>query len=397
MALPATPHFPPKGGEPPDKKPTFASIVAPTRTNERLFTCGNQNAPNPWVRASAPHSLVYELTNIKISQTAFRSAARQSFPIADTCGLIIYKSGRRTIAEIGFNNQQLQSKHIDTPIKLPDDQIVRGNVPVPDTWEVVKVRLTNIPLLPLELLRKVILRSCNPYGHVLECGIYTEQGWFTGTGYAYLNRAPDNSPFPSNAKNETHAALMHTIHIQVGKTQPWSHKIYATWSHMPLHCRYCHRPGHTRLNCSYKPQPRCYHCQEVGHIRKKCPTLHDKPVKSTDSTALTNSQSTKRQRATSPIENNSTNKAASFIPVKPLLCNEYKKMPHLSSLPPQADTAVSIISSPALSSIDDQPPAQPPTIDSDTSGSPPHTKEGDHLKDDHLKDDHLKDDHMDDT
>ncbi|CDH60632.1 predicted protein [Lichtheimia corymbifera JMRC:FSU:9682] len=335
MTLPATPHFPPKDGEPPDKKPTFASIVAPTRTTERLFTCGNQNAPNPWVRASAPHSLVYELTNIKISQTAFRSAARQSFPIADTCGLIIYKSGRRTIAGIGFNNQQLQSKHIDTPIKLPDDQIVQGNVPVPDTWEVVKVRLTNIPLLPLELLRKVILRSCNPYGHVLECGIYTEQGWFTGTGYAYLNRAPDNSPFPSNAKNETHAALMHTIHIQV--------------------------------------------------------------VKSTDSTALTNSQSTKRQRATSPIENNSTNKAASFIPVKPLLCNEYKKMPQLSSLPPQADTAVSIISSPALSSIDDQPPAQPPTIDSDTSGSPPHTKEDDHLKDDHLKDDHLKDDHMDDT
>ncbi|SAL96917.1 hypothetical protein [Absidia glauca] len=40
---------------------------------------------------------------------------------------------------------------------------------------------------------------------------------------------------------------------------------------MPLHCSYCHKPNHSRLDCSVRSAIRCWSCLTTEHIAKRCP------------------------------------------------------------------------------------------------------------------------------
>ncbi|KAJ8656922.1 hypothetical protein O0I10_007256, partial [Lichtheimia ornata] len=126
----------------------------------------------------------------------------------------------------------------------------------------------HIPLYNRTTLTQALIDALKPFGNILELGIYLEQHYFTGKGFVYLN---------TNPKNYTLSKTFHIQPQQLSHSIPVSRKdgtyptrVHATWSKMPLHCRYCHEPGHTRLQCPYRPKPRCYYCQETGHLRKDC-------------------------------------------------------------------------------------------------------------------------------
>lgn len=57
-----------------------------------------------------------------------------------------------------------------------------------------------------------------------------------------------------------------------------------------------------QITCTSKPQPRCHHCQSLGHLKKQCPVQHafqdSTPSKDT---SVMNNRSVKRHRTTSPM------------------------------------------------------------------------------------------------
>jgi hypothetical protein len=51
-----------------------------------------------------------------------------------------------------------------------------------------------------------------------------------------------------------------------------SEVFHATWQNMPTWCRYCHKEGHTELDCPLsKARIICYSCHQQGHRSFECP------------------------------------------------------------------------------------------------------------------------------
>lgn len=97
--------------------------------------------------------------------------------------MVFRKVNRKLLAEVVFTSATMQKKYIDIPIHLPDKRTIIGNLPISDGGEVVKVHLTNMPILPRESIIDLMTQVTNKYGHLLECGIYIDHGWFTGSTY----------------------------------------------------------------------------------------------------------------------------------------------------------------------------------------------------------------------
>lgn len=246
MVLPDSTRFS-KGGIPPDKPLSFATAAASSREVERLFTRG-KNDSRPWLRAINKNALLFDLTQLQISETTFLTVARKYYPSKRTCGMIFRKENRRLIAEVVFNSEKIQKKYSDVTLHFPNNLSAQGNIPIPDEWEVVKLHLRNLPIVPQPILQESITSVISKYGHILELGIYKDHGWFTGSGYVYLNRAVSNAPISPSATQSPPLPLDHTIDVKLNYSddRTWIHKMYATWSRMPLFCRYCHMPGHNK-------------------------------------------------------------------------------------------------------------------------------------------------------
>ncbi|KAJ8657809.1 hypothetical protein O0I10_006624 [Lichtheimia ornata] len=363
-------------GKPPEKPLSFAAAAAAPSKETLTLWGGGLNGFQPWCHADNDNALLFELTNTKISDIAFRSAARQVFSPNDTCGLIIRTTHRRTIAEVVFNSYALREKHIGSKVTLPNGQIIAGHVPIPEHWDIVRVNLSNLPAVQHRKLTTMILHALQPYGHVIEVCIHLEQGWFTGTGYAIINKAADNSPRKPNATKSPPLPLDHTIPITSEKGKETTN-MYATWAQMPLYCRYCHASGHSRLSCPSKPSPRCFHCQVLGHIKAMCPyrkeSLQQTPKVSFTANAQ---QSTKRPRVTPSLPPTSTK-------------HEPKSIEPSKSSPPRAPPNVPASPNPALkdhkqpaNAMEQDPPPSPATIKpDDLPPSPPIQDDDERMED----------------
>ncbi|KAJ8658320.1 hypothetical protein O0I10_006003 [Lichtheimia ornata] len=268
MDLPAKPKKS-VGGKPSHDQPSsYASLFNKTRESITLFS-QHQNSRQVWRRAENPHSLLFDITHLKITDAEFRLAVGHSTLHKGAHGIVVHRTRSYTIAEVAFETQDLADKNLDQPVVLADGTKVFGSQPIPEEWDVVKINLTHIPLYTRTILSSSLSTALKPFGQLLELGIYLEQNFFTGKGYAYINTTPK---YANNSNKVFHVPPQQLVHsITVSRNDgSYPTRMFATWSQMPLYCRYCHLSGHTRLQCKQKPQPRCHFCQELGHIRKDC-------------------------------------------------------------------------------------------------------------------------------
>ncbi|KAJ8663557.1 hypothetical protein O0I10_000800 [Lichtheimia ornata] len=253
------------------------------------------------------------ICHLQLSDAQISTCSQGKSPVSkDAHGVIVHRSRKHVIAEVAFNSQEACKKHLDTPISLNDAQQVYGSFPIPDEWDVVKLNLDHIPLYTRDVLCSSLITALQPFGEIVQLGIYLEQNFFTGKGFAYINVNPNPDANSNKALPFIPNELTHCITIS-RKDGSFPSRMHATWSKMPLYCRYCHHQGHTRIQCPNKPKPRCHHCQELGHLRKDCPVRHgsaplpnnniaisDIPDKDSPTFRLSKSGISKRQRTLSP-------------------------------------------------------------------------------------------------
>ncbi|CDH56545.1 predicted protein [Lichtheimia corymbifera JMRC:FSU:9682] len=295
MALPAKPQKS-VGGKPSHDKPaSYASLFNNTRESVTLFS-HNQNSRQVWRRAENPHALLFDISHLKITDAEFRLAVGHSTLQKGAHGIVIHRTRSYTIAEVAFETQEIANKHVDQAVILADGTKVFGCQPIPEEWEVVKISLTHIPLYTRNILSSSLPTALKPFGQLLELGIYLEQNFFTGKGYAYINTTPQHTNNNHTVLHVPPQQLVHSITVSRNDgTYPT--RMFATWSKMPLYCRYCHLSGHTRLQCKQKPQPRCHFCQEIGHVRKNCQIRQGK--KPTPESTTSDQENSKQDTTTS--------------------------------------------------------------------------------------------------
>lgn len=86
MALPDEPHFS-KSAKPREQTSSFAADAAVSSKETVTISGGGINGFQPWHHADNDNALIFALTRHKISDIAFRRAARQVFSPNDTYGL----------------------------------------------------------------------------------------------------------------------------------------------------------------------------------------------------------------------------------------------------------------------------------------------------------------------
>lgn len=336
MALPAKSQKQQGHKPPPDKPRSYSSLFNEPEV-ARLYERTPANTRTVWRRAEHPSSLFYDLSQVKVTDAQFRTALSES-PLKEVIhGAVIHRTRKHVIAEVAFNDAKVRGHYMHLPVTLADETKVFGTLPIPEDWDVIRINLSNIPLYNRLHLTEALIAALKPFGQILELGLYLEQHLFTGKGYVYLNVNPDSNDY-KHYSSVPPLQPTHTISVS-RKDGSYPARIYATWSKMPLHCRYCHNPGHTRIQCSYRPQPRCYHCQEIGHLRKDC-TIRHGPQPTTDKTASPDytTQETPIKRKRVPTSPSPSPTPFSFTP--PI--NNDTSQPRLKDKPHDPHTDIAI-------------------------------------------------------
>ncbi|KAG1369121.1 hypothetical protein G6F61_012609 [Rhizopus arrhizus] len=154
-----------------------------------------------------------------------------------------------------------------TGLTFPDvNLVVYPRAALGESAKVVNLKLTHLPMLPAEEVKKGLAKSLAVFGDIMDVGISTDTatGFFMGTGYAVLNIQQDPSAFD--------VQKFQTLSHQISWCESPDDFFHATWNNMPTWCRYCHKEGHTKIEC---PQSRariiCYSCHQNGHRSFECP------------------------------------------------------------------------------------------------------------------------------
>ena len=129
-----------------------------------------------------------------------------------------------------------------------------------------------MPLVRENELLATLQESLKPFGHIMDIGCFREPttNFFIGSGFAVLDCQHDKG-------NHPYQELKHIIDW----ASDYEYTFYATWAEMPLHCTWCHAPGHHRRDCSKlnRSLKECWSCHERGHISRECPYSNDKKRK----------------------------------------------------------------------------------------------------------------------
>ena len=239
---------------PPDPGISYASVVQ--RQRRVLFCQSVESVSTPpiWRRGTAPLSAYFDLSPHNISPNVFKVAARKAIPFGHSFGLKTHQEGKKVLAEIYFSSEEARIYHCNQGVPL-EGFTVYGFPALPSDDTVLRIKLTNLPFISEAQLKEGIFDLLAPYGVVLEGGIMIDHGWYDGTGYAVI-RIPSGTTVPP----VTHELSWNDVSV-----------VYATWSAMPLHCSYCHKPNHSRVDCPIRADLRCWTCLATGHLRIHCP------------------------------------------------------------------------------------------------------------------------------
>ena len=135
-----------------------------------------------------------------------------------------------------------------------------------DQSQVIKLKLSHLPMLPVNEVLNGLKTSLTMFGRILDIGITTEHatGFFMGSGYAVLDiYQTEDVPEPKKYQQVSH---------QISWMESSTEVFRAQWNNMPTWCRYCHQDGHTKFECAAsKARILCYSCHEQGHRSYECP------------------------------------------------------------------------------------------------------------------------------
>lgn len=238
-------------------------IIAPAIDDEQPLSTFQSRI---WRPSRSPGALLLDISAVpKLTDQQHLETLVTQHP--EVYGVRFFSNNSRkyleAYCETSAHRQDLQEKGVvyqDIKLRL---------LPCPaleDGVTVIKVSLSDLPMLPRAQVLAGLTTSLSPFGRVVDVGITTEPttGVFMGSGYANIHIPTGN---PDEQQPVQFAALAHTISWCESKKETF----YATWINMPTWCRYCHEVGHTKYNCEKsKARTICYECHNQGHRSADC-------------------------------------------------------------------------------------------------------------------------------
>lgn len=216
--------------------------------------------------------MLFEIPTGKIKPAKFYSAACKALPVGVGLGMLTHRVNNQVIVEAVLDSESTCSRIISSGLVVDDQLTLYPVRPLPPDYEVTRLKLSQLPILPKTELEAGLRRSLTPFGQVVQLGLYEETngGWFLGRSYAVLVHRP----------GQHYQELCHRISYGVVGTTERS--FYATWENMGTYCRYCHETDHSIQACPTRPVRTCYNCHRPGHIAVACPhppsaLAHKKP------------------------------------------------------------------------------------------------------------------------
>ncbi|KAG1145285.1 hypothetical protein G6F37_012171 [Rhizopus arrhizus] len=226
-----------------------------------------------WIQSSELNSAVFDLAQMPITPASFFTALAAQYP--DAIGAVPVRQGTTNGTVIAFDTEESRTKACTIGITI-DRFTVIGTPTLKPESTIIRVSLEKLPLLRPQALTPMITSSLSKYGRVLDVGLYRDPvtQLFFGKGYVLLDT--------STADGIQFLPLEHEIDLGQRRL------VYASWRGMAKHCFYCHKPGHTKVDCprlSNQKIKRCYSCDSIEHLFRDCPRRQ------------TPATSSKRQRA----------------------------------------------------------------------------------------------------
>lgn len=253
-------------------KPNRISLLATPSTSPTDVTMDESDTPVPttlqsnvWKTGSNSGSFFLDISSRKEGDSIIYRLILAQF---SSCrGALPNREGGRRLLEINIDPSD-GSQTYDfsrNGLLFPDNVRIIPTKALPASSNVVKLRLSRLPLMFPHQLEEGLTESLSQYGEVLDLGILTDplSGMFQGTGYAILETSRD-SEFKSSKP------LTHNIPFP-----GLENGFFANWDAMPEYCKYCHSDGHIRANCPVaRPLRLCYSCNKPGHVAASCKKNH---------------------------------------------------------------------------------------------------------------------------
>lgn len=190
---------------------------------------------------------------------------QQQHPNVHAC--LTLSDDTRRYLEIYIDKDQDTNDILNNGIIFKDLKLqIFPNLAMEDDAQLVRVKLSNLPLYNKKTVLEGLTKSLAIYGEIMDIDIITDAttGFFMGSGYAVLNKTQAGTDPATNKYQE----LSHLISWCESTTEIFR----ATWNNMPLWCRYCHQNNHTKFECTAsKAKTLCYACHEQSHRSFECP------------------------------------------------------------------------------------------------------------------------------
>ncbi|KAG2212517.1 hypothetical protein INT45_003111 [Circinella minor] len=216
-----------------------------------------------WKTGRSPGSVIFDISPCPGVLDDTIATLMKTFP--NNNGIIPHKEGVRVLAEINLNSEEERILAIDKGIDFTPEINIRATRALHKKAKIKKLRLTDLPLLPEQVLTQGLRTTFQPYGEILDIGInrnHTTKAYM-GNGFAILDiQEKEGQPLEN---------LNHPI--------PWCGNeddlIYAHFEGMPLFCSRCHQPDHCYEDCPRlhrnQQQKKCFHCGGFDHYNTICP------------------------------------------------------------------------------------------------------------------------------
>ncbi|KAG1047406.1 hypothetical protein G6F43_010143 [Rhizopus delemar] len=223
-----------------------------------------------WGVSQSPGSIFFDVTSRRESDRDLYKLA--FYQLKEYVGLVVHKSGPNRYLEVNFDIEEFRILACNEGLRFDNGLVVIRPVVACRPGSIIKrVTLQRLPWLRPQRLLEGLRSTLGNYGNVRDVGIVTDSdtGAFLGSGYAVL----DCSPSPN--QTDPFLELTHAIEsVDPASSEDLSSIfIHAYWKDMPTYCKYCHKLGHSAVQCKEAPSNKrtCFYCFKPGHIRAQCP------------------------------------------------------------------------------------------------------------------------------